>query len=63
MKCEIEPLGREENMDKSRWHIETMPAREINPITAQDSIPVSQDTMIDLNQISYMYVIIGGPPL
>ena len=30
-------------------HIETMPAREINPFTAltQDSILVYQDTMID----------------
>ena len=32
----------------SNGHIETMPAREINPFTAdQDSIQVSQDTMID----------------
>ena len=32
----------------SNGHIETMPAREINPsCTDQDSIPVSQDTMID----------------
>ena len=31
----------------SNGHIETMPAREINPFTAQDSIPVSQDTVID----------------
>ena len=33
----------------SNGHIETMPAREINPFYCpdQDSIPVSQDTMID----------------
>ena len=33
----------------SNGHIETMPAREINPFTCpdQDSIPVAQDTMID----------------
>ena len=39
------------NVSLSQYgHIETMPAREINPFTAltlKDSIPVFQDTMID----------------
>ena len=49
MSCTFSVCWSLTSLCHSNGHIETMPAREINPFTFydQDSIPVSQDTVID----------------